>query len=544
MQNGQLVAAVDLGSNSFRLEIGVFEDGHIRRVDYLKETVRQGNGLDSERMLSKEAMQRGWDCLARFAERLSGFELEFVRAVATQTLREARNREIFLIQATTILGFPIEVISGKEEARLIYLGAAHSLPQSNEKRLVIDIGGRSTEMILGKAYKPNTMESYRVGSVKWSMKYFANGYFNSAAFSKAEIAAKAVLDEALSLYPRNAWDTAYGTSGTVGAVADVLTAAGWPMGIITRDGLDWLKDKLIKAGHVDTFKLEGVKEDRKPVIGGGLSILYALFDLLGIEEMHTAQGALRQGVLQDLLGRIENHDNTDLRGTMVTALASRFAVDLAQADRVKRTALWLFQNLQPNLNKKASRLIQLENKLSWAAQLLEIGTRISHSDFHKHGAYILDNADLTGFSMPELHRLSQLILGHRGKLKKLEPELRDHEFVCQLISLRLAMTEQITTLEATWLSVTEFTQVAGITQGEVVELVEVGVLKPLGRSVNDWSFDSEAMTLARRLRRIREDLELHLDVHALALGFRLLERISELESSLNRAQIQQLQDRT
>ena len=240
MQNGQLVAAVDLGSNSFRLEIGVFEDGHIRRVDYLKETVRQGNGLDSERMLSKEAMQRGWDCLARFAERLSGFEPEFVRAVATQTLREARNREIFLIQATTILGFPIEVISGKEEARLIYLGAAHSLPQSNEKRLVIDIGGRSTEMILGKAYKPNTMESYRVGSVKWSMKYFANGYFNNAAFSKAEIAAKAVLDEALSLYPRNAWDTAYGTSGTVGAVADVLTAAGWPMGIMTRDGLDWL----------------------------------------------------------------------------------------------------------------------------------------------------------------------------------------------------------------------------------------------------------------------------------------------------------------
>ena len=184
--------------------------------------------------------------------------------------------------------------------------------------------------------------------------------------------------------------------------------------------------------------MEGVKEDRKPVIGGGLSILYALFDLLGIEEMHTAQGALRQGVLQDLLGRLENHDNTDLRGTMVTALASRFAVDLAQADRVKRTALWLFQNLQPNLNKKASRLVQLENKLSWAAQLLEIGTRISHSDFHKHGAYILDNADLTGFSMPELHRLSQLILGHRGKLKKLEPELRDHEFVCQLISLRLA----------------------------------------------------------------------------------------------------------
>jgi exopolyphosphatase/guanosine-5'-triphosphate,3'-diphosphate pyrophosphatase len=438
MQNGQLVAAVDLGSNSFRLEIGVYEDGHIRRVDYLKETVRQGNGLDADRMLSKDAMQRGWDCLARFAERLSGFEPEFVRAVATQTLREARNRDVFLIQATTILGFPIDVISGKEEARLIYVGVAHSLPQSNEKRLVIDIGGRSTEMILGRAYKPNTMESYRVGSVKWSMKYFANGVFTNASFSKAEIAAKAVLDEALSLYPRNAWETAYGSSGTVGAVADVLASAGWPMGKITREGLDWLKEKLIKAGNTETLKLEGVKDDRKPVIGGGLAILYALFDLLGIEEMQAAQGALRQGVLQDLLDRLDRNENTDLRSSMVTALASRFAVDLAQADRVSRTARWLFQSIQASGSKKTNRLMQLENKMTWAAQLLEIGTRISHSDFHKHGAYILDNADLTGFSMPELHRLSQLILGHRGKLKKLDAELRDEDFVCQLMSLRLA----------------------------------------------------------------------------------------------------------
>lgn len=438
MQNGQLVAAVDLGSNSFRLEIGVYEEGHIRRVDYLKETVRQGNGLDADRMLSKEAMQRGWECLARFAERLAGFEPEFVRAVATQTLREARNRDVFLIQATTILGFPIEVISGKEEARLIYVGVAHSLPQSNEKRLVIDIGGRSTEMILGRAYKPNTMESYRVGSVKWSMKYFANGVFTNASFSKAEIAAKAVLDEALSLYPRNAWETAYGSSGTVGAVADVLASAGWPMGKISREGLEWLKEKLIKAGNTETLKLEGVKDDRKPVIGGGLAILFALFDLLGIEEMQAAQGALRQGVLQDLLDRIDRNENTDLRSSMVTALASRFAVDLAQADRVARTARWLFQSIQASGSKKINRLMQLESKMTWAAQLLEIGTRISHSDFHKHGAYILDNADLTGFSMPELHRLSQLILGHRGKLKKLDAELRDEDFVSQLMSLRLA----------------------------------------------------------------------------------------------------------
>jgi exopolyphosphatase/guanosine-5'-triphosphate,3'-diphosphate pyrophosphatase len=240
------------------------------------------------------------------------------------------------------------------------------------------------------------------------------------------------------MYPRNGWETAYGSSGTVGAVADVLASAGWPMGKITREGLDWLKEKLIKAGNTETLKLEGVKDDRKPVIGGGLAILYALFDLLGIEEMQAAQGALRQGVLQDLLDRIDRNENTDLRSSMVTALASRFAVDLAQADRVSRTARWLFQSIQASGSKKTIRLMQLENKMTWAAQLLEIGTRISHSDFHKHGAYILDNADLTGFSMPELHRLSQLILGHRGKLKKLDAELRDEDFVCQLMSLRLA----------------------------------------------------------------------------------------------------------
>lgn len=435
MQNGQLLAAIDLGSNSFRLEIGVLEHGHIRRVEYIKETVRQGNGLDSDRMLSKEAMERGWECLARFSERLSGFQAKFVRAVATQTLREAKNRDVFLTQAEKLLGYPIEVISGREEARLIYSGVVNLLPQSEEKRLVVDIGGRSTELILGKGFKPQTMESYRVGSVKWSMKYFPDGQFTPMAFEWAEVAAKAVLDEAIALYPKNQWDVAYGSSGTIGAVADVLQAAGWPEGVISREGLDWLKEKLIKAGRVDALRLEGVKEDRKPVIGGGLAVLCALFDLMQINSMQAAQGALRHGVLYDLLQR---EDNTDLRSTMVAALGNRFAVDLAQAERVQKTAVTLFKNILDKDRIEPDRSIRLEKKLSWAAHLLEIGTRISHSDFHKHGAYILDNADLPGFSMSELHRLSQLILGHRGKLKKLELEEKDSEFIAQLISLRIA----------------------------------------------------------------------------------------------------------
>jgi exopolyphosphatase/guanosine-5'-triphosphate,3'-diphosphate pyrophosphatase len=435
MQNGQLLAAIDLGSNSFRLEIGVLEHGHIRRVEYLKETVRQGNGLDAERMLSNEAMERGWDCLARFSERLSGFGPQYVRAVATQTLREANNRETFLSQAEKILGYPIEVISGREEARLIYSGVANLLPQSEERRLVIDIGGRSTELIVGKGYKPQTMESYRVGSVKWSMKYFADGQFTALAFEWAEVAAKAVLDEALSLYPRNSWDIAYGSSGTIGAVADVLKIAGWSDEVISREGLNWLKEKLIKSGRADVLKLEGVKEDRKPVIGGGLAVLIALFDLMQIDEMHSAQGALRHGVLYDLMQR---ENSTDLRSTMVMALGNRFAVDLPQAERVQKTALTLFKGILDKSAFEPDVANRLEKKLNWAAHLLEIGTRISHSDFHKHGAYILDNADLPGFSMPELHRLSQLILGHRGKLKKLELEMKKPEFVLQLLSLRLA----------------------------------------------------------------------------------------------------------
>ena len=237
MQAKNLFAAIDLGSNSFRLEIGELESGHLRRVEYIKETVRQGNGLDSDRNLTSEAMQRGWDCLARFGERLAGFKPDHVRAVATQTLREAKNRDLFVSRARDMLGFPVEVIAGREEARLIYLGAAHLLPDSQENRLVVDIGGRSTELILGQGLQANTLESYRLGSVAWSMKYFKDGLWTASAFKAAEIAAKAILDEAQPLYTREKWDRAYGTSGTIGAVADMLVAAGWNDGLITAERL-------------------------------------------------------------------------------------------------------------------------------------------------------------------------------------------------------------------------------------------------------------------------------------------------------------------
>lgn len=437
MKHGTLLAAIDLGSNSFRLEIGRYEHGQIQRVAYLKETVRQGSGLDADRNLTPEAMQRGWDCLARFAERLSGFKKNQVRAVATQTLREAKNREEFLKHGCDILGFPIEVIAGTEEARLIYQGVAHLLPSDNERRLVIDIGGRSTELVLGQGLSASETASFRVGSVTSSMKYFADGEFTEQSFYRADIAAQAVLEEAISAYPRNQWRKAYGASGTVGAVAEILQLAGFPEGEITLDGLDWLVKCLVRSGSSHKVQLEGLRDDRRAVIGGGVSILRALMTILQIDTLSVAQGALRHGVLYEMVER-EDH-NTDTRDLSVQRLALKFAVDAQQGQRVSQVAQHLLQDMF-NLSEEAGeQLARLRRKLNWAAQLHELGVAISHSDYHKHGAYILDNADLVGFSMFELHRLGLLVLGQRGKLKKLENELEEIEFAKMLMAMRLSL---------------------------------------------------------------------------------------------------------
>jgi exopolyphosphatase/guanosine-5'-triphosphate,3'-diphosphate pyrophosphatase len=438
MQNGNRLAAVDLGSNSFRLEIGRVDHGEFRRTEYLKETVRQGGGLDENRNLTPEAMQSGWDCLARFGERLAGFNPDEVRAVATQTLREARNRDEFLVRANAVLGFPINVISGREEARLIYQGVAHMLERSEERRLVIDIGGRSTELILGQGLTPTVMESFRVGSIAWSKRYFPDGQFSKRSFEVAEIAAKAVLDEAFDAYHPDNWDVAYGSAGTVGAIGDVLVAAGWPAGTVTQEGLDWLLDKLVAAQHVDRLRLPGMREDRKVIIGGGVSVMRAVFSLLGIKSMQQAAGGLRHGLLCDLLGTTDTED--DVRFKSVRRLGTKFSIDTTHGERVGKVATQLFSQLMAaHSATNPAHEARLLRKLNWAAQLHEIGSHISHSDYHKHGAYILDNADAMGFSLSEMHRLSVLVLGHRGKLRKLEAVLTDDELVTQLMTLRLAV---------------------------------------------------------------------------------------------------------
>lgn len=308
MHPAPLLATIDLGSNSFRLEISrCTGPGQTERLHYLKDIVRQGNGLDAHGNLTPEALQRGWDCLARFGACLAQFPSVRVRAIATQTLREAHNRAVFLQRGAAILGHPIELLSGAQEAHLVYQGVAHQLVASNERRLVLDIGGRSTELILGQHASAQATASFALGSVAWSMRHFGDGALSTAAFERAVASAKAALAPALPAYHRAAWDAAYGSSGTVTAASDLLSAAGRPAHRITRADLDWLQAQLLQTDSADSTSsatsLQQAldKENRRPIIGGGVSVLRAVCELLDIETLHVVKGALRQGVLCQLL---------------------------------------------------------------------------------------------------------------------------------------------------------------------------------------------------------------------------------------------------
>lgn len=428
------LAAIDMGSNSFRLELAQIQRGNYKRIKYLKETVRLGAGLDADGMLTEAAMQRGLDCLQRFAEHLDGFKPSRVRAVATQTLREARNRNAFLARAKDALGFPVEVIAGREEARLIFAGVARLQP-SNLPRLVIDIGGRSTEMILGRGRKPLAAESFQVGSVSLSLRFFPDGKFTVERFRAAQVAAGAELEEALTMFRPELWREALGSSGTVGAVAQMLVASGVTDGRITQDSLRWCIEKCLSAGSMDKLELPGLKDERRAVVGGGLCILYTLLTQFGIDELLPAKGALRQGVIFDQNERLELERGAatlDLREASVKALQQRFGVDLAQAKRVQTLALDLHQQLLPTSPHEQQR------ELAWAASLHEIGMMVSHHDYHRHSAYLLSHVDAAGFSQDQLQRLGDLALGQRGGLRKIDAQMADEGFLWQVASLRLA----------------------------------------------------------------------------------------------------------
>lgn len=437
-----LLAAVDLGSNSFRLIIGRVEETsagtQIYQVDALREPVRLAAGLNAEKYLDHPSQQRGWDVLKRFGERLRGFHPDQVRAVATNTLRVAKNAQDFLGEAQRALGFPIEVIAGREEARLIYAGAAHSVPTCPGNRLVVDIGGGSTEFIIGEDYEPIIMESLYIGCVSHSRQFFPSGNVDEYAMKQAELAARREIQIISAPYRDAGWSQAIGSSGTARALAELLEANGFNDGGVhglTRGGLERLKRALIKAENANRLKLSGLKQDRIPVLPGGLSIMLSVFNELEVEHMETTDAALRLGVMYDLLGRTQHQD---MRAVTVEQFVRRYGVDRAQAERVGRLAIALYRQLPVAGEDADDGREDDEALLSWAASLHEMGLSISHSAYHKHSAYIGSNADMPGFSRPDQARLAELLLGHVGKLGKLAAQAQQVDWKL-LFCLRLAV---------------------------------------------------------------------------------------------------------
>lgn len=410
----ETVAAVDLGSNSFRLQVGRVVDDQIYTLDSMKEPVRLASGLTADKRLDLQSQARALEALRRFGERLRGLDNGAVRVVATNTLRVAKNAVEFLPLAEEALGFPIEIIAGREEARLIYIGASHSLPMANHKRLVVDIGGGSTEFIIGKRHEPQLMESLYMGCVSYTLRFFPDRRIDKKRLREAQIAAAKEIELIAHDYQRLGWKEAVGSSGTARAIADILEMNDLnPNGEsgITREGLDKLCALLVKAGSAEALDLAGVKGDRLPVLPGGIAIMSAIFEELDLERMTYADGALRLGVLYDLLGRFHH---LDMRDSTVTQFRRRYQIEGDQAERVEATALSALSQLAEGSPSEAD--IQF---LSWATRLHEIGISVAHNAYHKHGAYILTYADMPGFSKKDQARLAMLVLGHRGKLEKL-----------------------------------------------------------------------------------------------------------------------------
>lgn len=424
-------AALDLGSNSFHLIVAEDKPGRLHVVDKHREMVRLAEGLDEANELRPDVTERAIQCLERIGQRLRGLPRHHVRVVGTNTLRRATNGLEFIADAEAALGHKIEIISGREEARLIYLGVSYSLEDHHASRLVVDIGGGSTEVILGRQLQPRLLESLHLGCVSMSHRYFGDGRIKAAAMKRAVDAARQEIKGVRQIFKAHGWDRAIGASGTIIAIRNALTE-GFDQSRITRGGLETLTTALVEAKHVDEVDLPGVNRERAPVFPGGVAILSALFDELGIDEMVVAGGALREGLLQDLIGRVHAED---IREMSVDDLIRRYHIDLSHALRVAATAADLLQQVSREWDVQS---IEDSNLLRWSAMLHEIGMDISHSSYHKHGGYLLEHMDLPGFSQYEQQRLSLLVRGHRRKFPI--GEIGERSAIAKLcILLRLAI---------------------------------------------------------------------------------------------------------
>jgi exopolyphosphatase/guanosine-5'-triphosphate,3'-diphosphate pyrophosphatase len=431
MARPDLLAAVDLGSNSFHLQVGRVVGGQIYPLDSLREVVRLGAGLTSEKRIDRATQARALEALARIGDRLRGLPRGAVRAVGTNTLRVAKNAPQFLREARAALGFPIEVIAGREEARLIYLGVAHAMPPAAHHRLVVDVGGGSTEFIIGKGPEPLLTESLYMGCVSYSLAFFPEGRIEKSRFRKAELAARQEIAGMAGAYRSAGWQEAVGSSGTARALESILRENGFAEEGITLEGLERLKSLLLKHERADPDRIAGLRKDRAVVIPGGLAIMLAAFAELGIERMAVSDGALRHGVLYDLLGRVQHRD---MREATVAQFMRRYHVDAAQAERVQLLALRIFDSIKREKeDQEPDRLL-----LDWAARLAEIGLSVAHAQYHKHSAYILSNADMPGFSRMEQQRLARIVLAHRGKLAKMQDEGLEGSDWTLVFALRIA----------------------------------------------------------------------------------------------------------
>ncbi len=404
----ETVAAVDLGSNSFHLIVVRIVDSRIHVVDRLKEMVRFGAGLDAHNNLAPDARQRALACLRRFGERLGKMPRDNVRAVGTNTLRRARDAKNFLEEARHALGHPIEIVSGIEEARLIYLGVSHSVADAEGRRLVIDIGGGSTELIIGEKFEPLYMESLHLGCIGMTQKFFAEGKLNEENWRRATIAARLEMRPLVRLYRHVGWNVSIGASGTLLAVAKVVREMGLSQEGITLEAIQAIRKAMFKAGNIAKLNLPGLSKDRAAVFPGGVAVLQAIIEALKIELMTVSDGALREGLVYDLLGRIRHED---VRARTIQGIATRFQIDTEHTQRVETTALWLFDQVAEVWQLDES----LADSLAWAACLHEIGLAIAHARYHEHGAYLIENADMHGFSRSEQQLLAVLVRSHRRK---------------------------------------------------------------------------------------------------------------------------------
>ena len=432
-----VLAAVDLGSNSFHMVVARYSHGQLTIVDRLREMVRLAAGLDEHGRLSKEATDRALASLARFGQRLRDMRAESVRVVGTNTLRKARRKAGFLERARETLGHPIEIISGIEEARLIYAGVTQTMPLEAGRRLVVDIGGGSTECIVGEGYEPRILESLYMGCVALSAEYFPDGRFATKRIERAVLACEVELEPIQVPFRGVGWEHAVGSSGSVRAVAEAIRELDPTATEITREGLAELTATLAKAGSVRAAGIPSITDERAPVFGGGLAILTAVFNALGVETMRVADGALREGLLYDMVGRLTDED---ARLRSVRSMAARFHVDTAQAERVEATVVEFLRQVEEpwGLGEPLA-----EESLRWAAHLHEIGLDISHSSHHKHAAYLLEHADLPGFPREEQKLLACIVGCHRRKvaLERAEDLIPPWhtKVLCLIVLLRLAV---------------------------------------------------------------------------------------------------------